>query len=239
MLETPRAFDGQHPRAPQARLDAYRWHTGATLRRLAPDETCPILFRDVGLTATARFLRGELRRLAGPLTPITYLRTWRYEEPYVDHEATGRLVSVRPLALDVWHSGVEHVFVADARRFDREALVTWVPGELTLERAAHLLSGIETADEAHEALGGREHRARWEDAARRLAAVDDDLRAIEVLAEPLRRALKSGDGRARGVAEERMARLGATEHDLCAAWHHVPRARRDALAAALREEAAR
>src|SRR5438067_2245238 len=39
-----------------------RWHTGATLRPLAPGEPCPALFRDVGPAALAVFLRGALRR---------------------------------------------------------------------------------------------------------------------------------------------------------------------------------
>lgn len=229
MIETPKAGA---PRYPEDRLAGFRWHTGATPRPLAPEEPCPILFRDVGPGATLRFLRGELQRLAGPLTPLTYLRTWRYCEPYTDHEDTGRLVIARPLALQPWHSGVADIYVADARRSGAAALVAWVPAELPLRRAAELLSGARTAGEVREALGGRAHDAASCEGRHRLARLDQELAAAERLALPLRRALQGGD---RAAARERMERLGISEHDLCAAWHHVPRARRAALTAALLE----
>ena len=43
----------------------------------------------------------EMRRLAGPMTPLTYLRSWRWAEPYVDHAGTGRLVVLDGRALGV------------------------------------------------------------------------------------------------------------------------------------------
>src|SRR6476660_5579182 len=95
-------------------LSAFRWHTGATLRPLAPGEPCPGLFRDIGPLALALFLRGKLPRLAGPLSPIVYMRTADYVEPYTDFERTGRLVLLRPLALGPWHSGVPHIYVSRA-----------------------------------------------------------------------------------------------------------------------------
>src|SRR5437660_291858 len=67
---------------PADNLSAYRYHTGASLRPLRPDEVCPVLFRDLGPVALARFLRGQLRRLAGPQSPIIYMRTEEYVEPY-------------------------------------------------------------------------------------------------------------------------------------------------------------
>jgi hypothetical protein len=66
-------------------LARFRYHTGATLRRLAPEEPCPRLYRDIGPQAMARFLAGRLERLAGPLAPILYSRTAAYREPYRDH----------------------------------------------------------------------------------------------------------------------------------------------------------
>src|SRR3954469_6225574 len=96
-------------------LSGYRWHTGATLRPVNPGEGCPVLFRDIGPAALALFLRGRLPRLAGPPSPIVYMRTAEYVEPYTDFEQTGRLALLRPLGLRPWHSGLPHVYVARAR----------------------------------------------------------------------------------------------------------------------------
>src|SRR3954453_3119284 len=96
-------------------LSGFRWHTGATLRPVAPGEACPVLFRDIGPAALALFLRGKLPRLAGPLSPIVYMRTADHVEPYTDYEKTGRLVMLRPLAIGPWHSGVPHIYVSKAR----------------------------------------------------------------------------------------------------------------------------
>jgi hypothetical protein len=83
-------------------LARFRWHTGARLRRIDVDEKIPPLVRDVGPVALARFLRGSLHRLAGPRTPLLYLRTPGWREPCVDHAATGRCSSSIPTA---WTSG--------------------------------------------------------------------------------------------------------------------------------------
>src|SRR5262245_43147375 len=134
MRETPAASG-----YPADRLAGFRWHTGADLRPLAPDEVCPVLFRDVGPEATALFLRGQLRRLAGPLSPIIYMRTEDYVEPYVDPERIGRLVFLRPLRLHVWHSGVPSIYVASARHLCDPETVGFVPGEVPLAEAARRL----------------------------------------------------------------------------------------------------
>src|SRR5258708_645605 len=97
-------------------LARFRYHTGATLRRLAPDEPCRLLFRDVGPWAMARFLRGQLQRLAGPLAPILYTRTAEYREPYRDYEPVGRLVFLQPKLLTPWYSGVPTIFVASLKQ---------------------------------------------------------------------------------------------------------------------------
>src|SRR5262245_45390935 len=117
MHETPAAFneaDHNTRRYPADDLSGFRWHTGATLRPLGPEEVCPVLFRDIGPAALALFLRGRLRRLAGPMSPLVYMRTAEYVEPYTDHERTGRLVFLRPLLLHPWHAGTGHVHVARA-----------------------------------------------------------------------------------------------------------------------------
>src|SRR6478609_6259423 len=113
-------------------LSGFRWHTGATLRPLAAGEPCPVLFRDIGPAALALFLRGQLPRLAGPLSPLVYLRTAAYVEPYTDFETTGRLVVLRPLALQPWHAGTPHVYVARARPGVDFGVVGFIPGDISL-----------------------------------------------------------------------------------------------------------
>src|SRR5262245_32186813 len=95
-------------------LARFRWHTGAEPFRVESDAAPALLFRDIGPVAMEQFLRGGLGRLAGPMTPITYLRTADYREPYTDHARIGRLVVLRPMELHPWHSGLPHIYIADA-----------------------------------------------------------------------------------------------------------------------------
>jgi hypothetical protein len=227
MIETPQAG------YPAEDLAPFRYHTGAPLRPLANDEPCPVLFRDLGPAATARFLRGELRRLAGPLTPITYLRTADYAEPYTDQERIGRLVFLRPLLLHPWHSGVPSVYVARATRTADAATIGFVPGDVALANAARLAAGLRDVREWREVLGGRCYDGAVALTRHRLEAFTEELAETEELAGPLRKALQSADRAVKEKAREAMARLGITEEDLCAAWHHLPRQRRMVLREAL------
>jgi hypothetical protein len=220
----------QLARYPADDLAPFRYHTGATPRPLAPGEPCPVLFRDVGPVAMARFLRGELRRLAGPLTPLTYLRTEAYAEPYTDYERIGRLVFLRPLLLHPWHSGVPSIYVARATRTADPTTVAFVPGDMPLTEAARLAADLGDARQWREAVGGREYDETAEETGRRLGRLAAELEETERQAAPLRQRLQSGD---REAAREEMARLGITEEDLCAAWHHLPRERRGFLREAL------
>jgi hypothetical protein len=207
-------------------LTRYRYHTGAPLRPLRPDEPCPVLFRDLGVAATACFLRGELRRLAGPLTPITYMRTEAYVEPYTDYEQIGRIIFLRPLLLQPWHSGVPAVYVARATRTADPATIAFVPGHLDLAEVAQLTADMRNTQELREALGGREYDEVVADTLHRLDGLENELKEAERQAEPLRRRLQSPVPGQRQSAQEEMARLGIAENDLCAAWHHLPRDRR-------------
>ena len=232
MLESPEEHGRLTPegeRYPADRLGRFRWHTGATLRPLERDERCPILFRDVGPEAMGRFLEGglpRLRRLAGPLTPITYLRTADYREPYLDHGAIGRLIFLRPLALQPWRSGVPSVYVADARRLPPAEAIGFVPSSVDLVRAAELCQGVARVEELREALGGRSHDAAAADTLARIADLGATLSRTEARAEPLRRKLQSGSPAEREWALREMERRGIGEEDLCAAWHHLPERRR-------------
>jgi hypothetical protein len=237
MRETPADFnDARTPGArpyPAEDLAGFRWHTGGTLRPLAPGEPCPVLFRDIGPAALALFLRGGLKRLAGPLSPLVYMRTEDYVEPYTDYERTGRLVLLRPLLLHLWHAGSSHVFVARARPGVDGTTVGFLPGDVPLAEAARLGREVTTVCQWREALGGR---AYDEAAAESLAGLDRlavELARTEERAGPLRRRLQSPDRRLRESTRAEMARVGLTEADLCAAWHHLPRERRGWIAEAL------
>jgi hypothetical protein len=235
MHETPADFNACAPKPyPADDLSAFRWHTGATLRPLAPDEPCPALFRDVGPAALAVFLRGGLRRLSGPLTPLIYMRTADYVEPYTDHERTGRLVLLRPLLLHVWHAGTPHVYVARARPGVDAATVGFVPGEVPLADAARLARETADVQAWRDALGGRAYDEATAESLAALDRLERELARTEEKAAPLRRRLQSADRTLRERARAEMGRVGLSEADLCAAWHHLPRERRAFIAEALR-----
>jgi hypothetical protein len=226
MRETPTAFRASGGSPPADDLSGFRWNTGATLRPVGPDEPCPVLFRDVGPVALALFLRGKLQRLAGPLSPITYLRTAEYVEPYTDFEGTGRLVVLRPLALGPWHSGVPSVYVSRARPGVDFGTVGFVPGEVPLGEVAARIGDAADTRELREAFGGRVHDEAVAESLHRLDRFAEELARTEALADPLRKRLHSADRACRERAKADMARVGLTEADVCAAWHHLPRDRR-------------
>lgn len=231
MRDTPAQLGTRYPAED---LRRYSFHTGAPLRPLGRDEPCPVLFRDLGPVALGRYLRGTLPRLAGPLTPLLYMRTVDYVEPYTDHEDIGRLVFLRPLALQPWFSGVPHVYVARASRPVEGAAVAWCPGSVPLREVEALARDMTGAGELREALGGGRYDEQVAHATHALDALVATLEATERAAQPLRSALQSGESDRRRRARDELSRLGLSEDDLCAAWHHLPRERRafiqDALA---------
>lgn len=202
-------------------------------RRGPSSSSCPILFRDLGPEATARFLRGTLRRLAGPLSPILYMRTESYAEPYTDHERIGRLVVLRPLELRPWSSGVAFIYVARSTRSAPADALGFIPGGVPLAEAARLASGLRDASELREALGGRHHDAAVAEALHGLDRLAAELATTEALAGPLRDEFQADDPRWRDRASEAMRAVGLVEIDLCTAWHHLPRDRRGFVAEAL------
>lgn len=226
MRETPHEFRTTSARYPADDLSGFRWNTGATLRPLAPDEVCPVLFRDIGPAALALFLRGTLPRLSGPLSPIVYMRTADYAEPYTDFERTGRLVILRPLALGPWHSGVPRIYVSRARPGVDFGTVGFVPGTVPLREAAQLAGGATNTRELRDALGGRIHDEAVAESLHQLDRFAVELERTEAVADPLRKRLHSATRAVRECAQAEMARVGLTESDVCAAWHHLPRERR-------------
>jgi hypothetical protein len=232
MIETPASFNDRSAARPYPadNLVGFRYHTGADLRPLRPDEPCPVLFRDLGPVATALFLRGQLRRLAGPQSPIIYTRTEAYVEPYDDPERIGRLLFLRPLRLQVWHSGVPAIYVARATVPVDAETIAFVPGDVPLAAAARRAAELTHSAQVREVFGGRAYDEAIAETLCRLDGLAEELARTEEMAGPLRRCLQAGDERAR----EEMERVGLTEADLCAAWHHLPRSRRGAIAEALR-----
>lgn len=216
-------------------LSRFRYHTGATLRPFALDEPCRILFRDIGPLAMARFLRGQLKRLSGPFAPILYTRTADYREPYVDHEPIGRLVFLQPKLLRPWDSGVPTIFVASLRQSIDPRSVGFIPAHLGLQAAETQLRGVDSAEAIREAFGGR----FYDDVVRETVASLDRLNSehaeTEKWAEPLRRKLQSRLRVDAEWAREWLRKRGLSESDLCSAWHHLPRQRRDCLRAAVQE----
>ena len=215
-------------------LSRFRYHTGATLRRLAPDEPCRILFRDVGPWAMAQFLRGQLKRLAGPFAPILYTRTAEYHEPYSDHEPVGRLVFLQPKLLRPWYSGVPTIFVASLRQGVDPQTIGFVPAHFDLADAERKLQGAANIDSLRESLG----RNCYDEAvAETLAALDRlnfEHAQSERWAEPLRRKLQSRHRAESLWAKDWLTVHGLSETDLCTAWHHLPRERRDRFCESVR-----
>ncbi len=234
MRETPAEFRATGARYPADDLSGFRWNTGATLRPLAPGEACPVLFRDIGPAALALFLRGQLPRLAGPLSPIVYMRTAEYAEPYTDFDRTGRLVFLRPLTLGPWHSGVPHIYVSRARLGVDCDTVGFVPGDVSLSEAALLVSDATSTRELREVFGGRVHDDAVTESLHQLDRLAVELGRTEALADPLRKRLHSANPDTRERTREAMARVGLTESDVCTAWHHLPRERRAGIEEALR-----
>jgi hypothetical protein len=239
MRETPTRFNAARVADggdyPADRLARFSYHTGGDLRPLDPDEPCPVLFRDIGPVAMARFLRGQLRRLAGPFSPIIYLRTEEYREPYTDFGRIGRLAFLRPLALHPWHSGIASIYVAHADRMAEASLIGFVHGDVPLARAAEQLAEARHTGELREAFGRHEYDDARADTLTRLDRLNAEHEAAERLAEPLRRRLQSCDSREREHARESMQRIGLDESDLCTAWHHLPGDRREIVVELLRQ----
>jgi hypothetical protein len=214
-------------------LTRFRYHTGGTLRRLADDEPCPRLYRDIGPEAMARFLANRLKRLAGPLAPILYTRTADFQEPYRDYEPVGRLVFLRPRELCPWFSGVPNVYVAPLRCDPAAVTVAFLPASVDPARAETLLNGVENLADLRDALGGRLYDEEIAATRAGLDRLNRELARTEVHAAPLRRRLQSRDRAETEAARDWLNRHGLDERDLCSAWHHLPRERRSRLRDAL------
>jgi hypothetical protein len=213
----------------QENLARFRWHTGVEPTRVHEGDSLPVLFRDVGPEAVATFLRGGLQRLAGPVTPVTYLRTADYLEPYTDYARIGRLALLRPKEVHPWHSGVEHIFISAASHMPAINSLGFIPGTLTLSQAAAALAGARTREELREALGGAAYDELQSDSLGQLDDLNRECRESERWGAPCRRIFQKGTRDARQRLSEKLEAFGLGESDLCAAWHHLPIERRNLL----------
>lgn len=216
-------------------LSRYRYHTGAQPRRLEGDETCPPLFRDIGMEPMARFLQGQLTQLCGIHSPITYLRSADYREPYVDHGCIGRVMLLRPEVVNPWHSGIETVYIASRTiKIDLQSMI-FIPAEISLHEAADRFLEAVCLDEVIEIVGRSEYQSMQRETLSRLNGLIQTHAQSEKAGASLRRKYQSMQQGDREVAANWMSQLGLTESDLCTAWHHIPTARRDLILAALCE----
>jgi hypothetical protein len=214
-------------------LSRYRWHTGAEPTPVEADEMPSTLFRDIGPVAMAQFLRTGLRRLAGPITPITYLRTADYREPYCDYGAIGRLIVLRPAELNPWHSGLPHIYIAAANRMPNSDALASTPSGMDLHEAERRLRGVRTLGEVADVFGSTTSQIARAEHLARLDQLIAECAAAERLAHPVRLALQTGGPAKQERVRELLLLHGLTEADLCTAWHHLPRDRRDRLNAEL------
>jgi hypothetical protein len=209
-------------------LSRFRYHTGATPSRLA-DFNLPVLFRDVGPLGMSLFLSGRLKRLAGPLSPVLYLRTGAYVEPYQDSEEIGRLAFLRPAELDPWFSGSEDIYIADSGLIPERFSIVFVPTSLANQDGATRVSQCTNIGSVREELGSHIYDEMLRDVRYRTARLISEQQASEVIARPVRMTFQKGSMAERYALRESMGRYGITESDLCSAWHHVSVDRREAL----------
>jgi len=223
------------PVSPNVDLRRFRYHTGAELTPLAPHERCPPLFRDVGLEAMELFLTGKLKRLCGPTSPITYLRTSDYREPYTDFGKTGRILLLQPGKVQPWHAGIDAIYVSARETWVDNQSMVFIPAGLPLEVAAQQFAGAATVHDVADAIGPDVYESAREDTLLRLHHLKRTHQQAEVLAAPLRRMFQSAAQGDRDKARQWMQQRGLSEVDLCAAWHHLPTERRDFILEILRE----
>jgi hypothetical protein len=216
-------------------LARYRYHTGGSVRPVAPDEDCPILFRDIGPIAMARFLRGQLRRLCGQFSPVTYLRTANYREPYTDYGQIGRIIVLQPLTLSPWHSGVDEVYIASKSLPADLPVIGFLPPDVACIDVAQRLSLVRSVDELAEEFGPAAYVDARNETLFHLDHFNREAEAVEVLAAPLRKRFQSSNQHEREVTRTAMQRCDLTESDLCTAWHHLPAARRALIRDILRD----
>ncbi len=210
-------------------LARFRWHTGAEPLPVAAETAPALLFRDIGPVAMQQFLRSGLRRLAGPMTPITYLRTADYQEPYHDYGAIGRLVVLQPMSLSPWHSGLPHIYIAAAARMPNADALAFVPGGIDLHEATRRLEGVRTANEAREAFAGKDSDSGRAAHLAHLECLTAECASTERFARPLRVALQMGNATDCEHLRDCLARHDVNESDLCTAWHHLEQQRREWL----------
>ncbi|MEZ6129815.1 MAG: hypothetical protein R3C59_14120 [Planctomycetaceae bacterium] len=216
-------------------LSRYRYYTGAQPLPVLPEESCPPLFRDVGLEAMTTFLRGGLTRLCGPVSPVTFLRAAEYREPYTDYGRIGRIMLLRPQEVRPWHSGIDAVYISAGDTIVQPDSMVFIPSRISLSTASRRYSEVTTLSELQECFGAREYRDAIADTLDRLDHLKQSHAESERIAAPLRRLFQSMQQQERDRARELMQKVGLSECDLCTAWHHLPDERRAEIRSRLPE----
>jgi hypothetical protein len=216
-------------------LSRYRYYTGAQPLPVLPEESCPPLFRDLGFEAMATFLRGGLARLCGPVSPVTFLRTAEYREPYTDYGHIGRIMLLRPQEVRPWHSGIDTVYISARETSVQRDSMVFIPSQVTLLEASERFSTLATLSELHESFGANEYRDAIADTLDRLDLLKQSHAESERIAAPLRRLFQSMQQQERELARELMQKVQLSESDLCTAWHHLPDERRAEIQSRLLE----
>ena len=215
-------------------LRKYRWHVGTTPFPCSDSEPRPLLYRDVGLEGLDLFLRDKLRRLAGPLSPVTYVRTSAYREPYVDEENTARLVVLPSSSLPLWHSGQKDIYLLPADIAISNLQLALAPGDVPRSEIDHRLQDACSTMEAREALGGQIYDEYIHEHREHIHKLLKERSAQESFSSRLRRQFQSGCAEEQARIREWLLRHDLSENDLTAAFHHVPRKKRNILTALAR-----
>jgi hypothetical protein len=104
-----------------------------------------------------------------------------------------------------------------------------VPTEWASTEGVKALADLTDPQAIRETLGGSLYDEHMAHLAANLHRLNVEQRASEKLARPVRRILQSGVLAKREALQRDMAQHGVSERDLCSAWHHIPRERRDTL----------
>ncbi len=207
MIETPSVY----PAYPGADLRPFATGIGSVPTPLAPDEPCPILFRDAGPDGVGNFLEGILTTLAGREAPVVFLRSAGVPFPTRAAEEFGELILVRPMALHPWRTSEAGVYVV-ARDASPVGVGFLPPGTDRIE-IARVAAAMVDERELREHLG-----TDYGEALARIRAYQEERAAVEAIAGEIRRRY--------GEVRPDLERAGVTEAEIFGPWFEVAPDRR-------------
>lgn len=230
MLVSSGHFNKKHTKGHD--LSKYSWHTGAKLRKIDPDENCPVLFRDLGPVGMVNFLEGKLTRLAGPMTPLTYMRDSSYDEPYVDYAEIGRIIFLKPHSIFPWFSGVDHVYVTSSSLVIDTNTLGFLPNDYLRGKDAELKQ-IKNCMELSDYIQNYHDFMLYKK--NQLKNLNLEHTQVEKYAHPLRLLLQTGTSREKENVRKIMSSIELNEDLLCRAFHHIKQSERKDMYEKLKE----